>query len=211
MGPIVDEAAELLRSAYASAERMIRLTDNLLDLRLIEEGAAALHLEQCDLAELVDVVIAETHGLAAEQNVRLTSSGRRGHAVLADRDRMAQILSNLITNAVRFTAVGGEVELEMARAGDYAMVTVLDRGPGVDADDQERIFKRFERAAAAPNGHRGSGLGLPVSRALAGAQGGVLTYTSRAGGGSRFTLSVPIVRQGASKEDGRAVASPLRR
>jgi two-component system sensor histidine kinase BaeS len=110
-----------------------------------------------------------------------------GHA---DQARVTQIVTNLLTNAAKFTPPGGNVTLTTRPAGDSAELIVTDTGPGIPAADLPHIFERFWRGTAAA-GRAGSGIGLAVVAELAAAHGGTITATSPPGGGTAFTLTLP--------------------
>jgi signal transduction histidine kinase len=113
--------------------------------------------------------------------------------VRADPTRVTQILSNLLDNARRYTPAGGRIVVDVRRRGDTAEVTVTDTGPGIPADDRERIFDRLVRLdTARGHGHGGAGLGLPIAHALACAHGGELACLPHDGGAAfRLTLPAP--------------------
>ena len=112
-------------------------------------------------------------------------------AVLADRRRVSQVLSNLIGNATKFTPEGGRITLGVTPAGDFARFVVSDTGPGIGSNDLVHIFDRFWQARATPR--RGSGLGLAIARGIIEAHGGRIWVESELGRGSTFSFSVPAV------------------
>jgi signal transduction histidine kinase len=124
--------------------------------------------------------------VAEEQGIELAWSGGPGE-VEGDPEQLRQVFLNLLDNAFRHTPRGGAVQVEVARAGDRVRALVRDTGPGIAADRLEAIFERF--ASDRSQRGAGSGLGLPIARAIARAHGGELTAASR--GGAEFTLELP--------------------
>jgi signal transduction histidine kinase len=142
-------------------------------------------------AEPVDLggIVAEAIEITADRDAEVTDTTTdAGATVVADPDRVLQIVLELLNNAVRFGPAGGRIELDVVSSDDgLAGISVTDRGPGIDAGDLERIFDRSHR----DRGSTGSGVGLYVARALAEAQGGRIEVASRPGEGSRFTVLLP--------------------
>jgi signal transduction histidine kinase len=202
---------EVLRSPIdriiASAERIVDRSDGPLRSDYASYGndiaAAARHLlsvlraMSSDPAEAQETI--DLAALAAEAMVMLESSAEeRGVAIERDstpalpargQERaVIQILVNLIVNAIRYSPAGGHIQLSFSKTPASASVTVSDNGPGVAADDAQRIFERFERAHPK---EEGTGLGLAISRRLARSMGGDVTLDSAPGEGARFTLTLP--------------------
>jgi signal transduction histidine kinase len=110
-----------------------------------------------------------------------------------DPDRIGQAIDNLLTNAIKFTPVGGRVEVRIATAGDMAVVEVQDSGDGIPPEDQKRLFDRLYRASSATKEHiPGTGLGLTIVKAITEAHGGSVGLESEVGAGSTFRLSFPL-------------------
>lgn len=183
----------------AEARRATRLVTDMLDLSYIDAGLP-LELKDVDLAGIVDSEVERAALLAPKLHIRRT--GLAALAIRADPTRVAQMLSNLLDNARRYTPPGGQITVDVRRGsgavgvtstiGDIAEVTVTDTGDGISAADRERIFDRLVRLdSARGRDHGGAGLGLPIARALAGAHGGDLTCLPRDDGAS-FQLVMPL-------------------
>jgi signal transduction histidine kinase len=173
-------------------DEVLRLARMVGDLQtLAEADAAALHpvLSRADLAAIAATAAAS---LAAQfEAAGLTLDQRLGPApVLADAGRLHQVITNLLTNALKFTPAGGRITLESGLEGGQAVLRVADTGPGIPADELPRVFDRFWRGRQAA-GVSGSGVGLAIAAELARAHGGQLTVQSRAGAGATFTLTLP--------------------
>jgi signal transduction histidine kinase len=176
-----------------------RLIDDLFELSQIESGALRLELAPTPLPDLLAQTLeayaapARDGGVALEQ-----AAGGALPPVQADRARLARVLRNLLDNALRHTPAGGSVRVEARVEGPAVRVTVRDTGPGLAADETERVFDRFYRGAPArtrgaprPAGDSGAGLGLTIARGLVQAHGGRLWAESRPGGGAAFHFTLP--------------------
>jgi two-component system, OmpR family, sensor histidine kinase KdpD len=174
------------------ADRLGRLVADLLDLSRLKGGALPMNLELNTAEDLVGAALRQIAGLlqnrTVETRVDFTEPALVGHF---DFVQSLRILSNLLGNALRYTAPSSPIELSVHREGDVLVFAVADRGPGIPAAEQDRIFQPFYRALGAPADVGGSGLGLAIARRLAELQGGTLDYTARPGGGSIFTLRLP--------------------
>jgi signal transduction histidine kinase len=183
-----DQAA---REVYEAADRTIVLLNNFLDLMRLDAGKVRPVLRNVDIRSAVQRAIATSEPGAAAKSIGLeVSTNGAPDEVRTDPVRLEQILVNLLSNAVRHSPERGSV-LVRADAGDAGGVefAVIDRGPGVPADLQQKIFEPFERFD--PHSGVGTGLGLPVSRRLAEALGGTLTVAETPGGGATFILKIP--------------------
>ena len=181
----------------AEASRLTRLINNVLDFSRLERGEKKYQLQSCDLAAVTrDAALSfrphvEAAGLAFDCSVPETALPVRG-----DPDALAQIIVNLLSNAEKYSNGRKEIEIRARRtdaAAPVAEVTVLDRGAGVPRGSEERIFEKFYRAHdSLSSGVEGSGLGLTLARQMARAHGGDVVYEPREGGGSCFSLRLPL-------------------
>lgn len=186
-----------LKIISAESARLTRLINNVLDFARQERGAPNGERRPCDLVETTRDVV-ETclpHLEASSQNLSCEIEAET-LPIVGDRDALAQIVLNLISNAEKYG--GGEILVRIRRqetsAGALGCVDVLDRGPGIPPKQVESIFLPFHRLHdSLSNGTPGSGLGLTLARRMARVHGGDITYTPRAGGGSCFTLTVPLI------------------
>ena len=189
-GPLNPEQEASLRWVQRGGQDLLGLINEILDLSKIEAGKLTLDVEPFDPRELVETVVAQHRSLAAQKGIRFGwhDAGTPAEVVL-DRQRVRQILVNLVGNALKFTEAG-EVEVTSARTDDARFhVAVRDTGPGISPEQQDVIFEEFQQAeAAAP----GTGLGLPISRRLARAMGGDVTFESEPSRGSVFHLILPL-------------------
>ena len=183
------ELAERLEKCLAQTGRLARLVDTLLDVSLIASGQITLSLEELDLAavvrEAMQRLLAESAG-----DTPLVFEDVEHVPGRWDRLRIEQVLTNLITNGVKYGA-GRPVKVALRADQTHAVLTVRDGGIGIAAADLRRIFGRFERAAPARN-YSGLGLGLYVTRQIVEAHGGTITVESEPGVGSLFTVRLPL-------------------
>jgi two-component system phosphate regulon sensor histidine kinase PhoR len=188
------EAARQFTEMIArQAERLSRLTQDLLDLSRVESGQWVMQLERLELQPIVQAVLGLHATRAAQKGVSLTSAVAPGVAALADGRALEHVLVNLVDNAIKYTPSGGKVTLS-AEAGERDVVlSVLDSGPGIDAHHLPRLFERFYRAdPGRGREHGGTGLGLAIVKHLVEAQGGEVGVESGAAG-SRFWVRLPGV------------------
>lgn len=181
---------ETLTAAAAEAARLERLTSDLASVSQIEEGTVDLRLEEIDLGTMAAEVAARLNPQFQDQQVDLVVLSGPPTPIIADRDRMTQIFTNLIGNALTYTPAGGRVEVRPTNDGHHARVAVTDSGRGLTEEQRDLVFERFFRADRAMAG--GTGVGLTIARGLARLHGGDITVSSPGlGRGSTFELAIP--------------------
>lgn len=181
-----------LASLTEELRRLHRLSDDLSSLSRAQEGKLDLHPVQADLIDLIRRTATRLNPQFEDAQISLLVGVGDHLPVHADPDRITQILTNLLGNALLATPAGGTVTITALRAGDRAEVTVADTGAGLAADDLERVFERFYRVPGQPRRSGGTGIGLTIAREIARAHGGTLTAASPGRGqGATFTLTLP--------------------
>ncbi len=173
-----------------AAKQMRRLTDDLLLLARADRSIER-ELFVVDLASLIDTVVRLYRPAFDKQNVLLASRTQSGIRAYGNPDQIERIIGNLLENALRYTPVGGSVEVQASQDRRGVSVRVRDTGIGIDKDQLDRIFDRFWRVQTARHRADGTGLGLPIARALARRHGGDVTVSSRLGHGSEFIVTFP--------------------
>jgi PAS domain S-box-containing protein len=174
-----------------SAQRANRLIADLLDVRRIETGRLAVERQPVSVATLLDDVLEMFETEATERQVALEArSPSPSPIVLADRERMLQLFTNLVGNALKFTPAGGAVTACADLVGDRVHCTVSDTGPGIPAEQLPHLFDRYWQARH--NDRRGVGLGLAIAKGIAEAHGDTLNVTSTVGRGTTFTFALPV-------------------
>jgi signal transduction histidine kinase len=193
---------QTLEVMLMQSDRLGRLVDQLLDLSRIESGDLSLRREPLRLGPLVTQVLSEIEMARADRNVQLRDElGADLPPVLADRERVHQVLFNLLDNALRFTPPGGEVRVSAERRNGEVDVHVSDTGPGIAAEHLPRVFERFYRVdPARSRDDGGTGIGLAIARSVVEAHGGRIWAESEPGRGSVFTFELPVA---SAAEDGR--------
>jgi signal transduction histidine kinase/DNA-binding response OmpR family regulator len=194
--PLPEAARGPVVLAYRSAQRLLELVNRILDLTKLEAGRLELRPAPTALASLLRRVVAQFDSLAAERRVSLVAPAAlpEGLHLLLDADKVEQILTNLLINALNHTPAGGAVVVSAALPapnGQYEL-TVRDTGPGIAPGEQARVFERFYQSPQR-QAQGGTGLGLALSRELATLLGGTLTLASAPGQGAAFTLRFPAV------------------
>lgn len=180
---------ELIESIVDEAERLERLVGNLLDMTRLEGGAVVPKREWVPVDEVVGSALTRLERPLGGRIVR-TELEPDLPLLSVDPVLLEQAIVNLLENAIKHTPAGAELTVAARRAGDAILLEVADRGPGLPPGDEERIFERFHRGAAA--GARGAGLGLPIARAIARVHGGQLVAANREGGGAVFRMVLPV-------------------
>lgn len=190
-----DDARQFLSTIVRESERLTRLANDLLTLQRIEGATGELPISRVDLAEIAQRAVEGLAPLTEARGVRVEVEGS-APPVLGDRDRLQQVLGNLLDNASRMTPEGGTVTISIAAEGTDSVVRVLDEGPGIADEDIKHIFDRFYRAQASRDRSTGgAGLGLAIVAAIVKAHGGTVTAARRDGTGTVFTLRLPSIRE----------------
>jgi PAS domain S-box-containing protein len=192
-GPVTEAQAEALDRISRAQRHLLRLINDVLNLSRIEAGRVDYVREEIPVDRLIDDVIPMIEPQLNAGGLTASSRTTPGLRAMADREKVQQILINLLTNAVKFTPPGGTIRVESRQAGDHVEVQVRDSGIGIPADKLASIFEPFVQVELEHAKRReGSGLGLAISRDLARGMGGNLTVTSEINVGSTFTLSLPL-------------------
>jgi two-component system phosphate regulon sensor histidine kinase PhoR len=171
---------------HAETDRLARLVRDVLDLARLEADQFTLEEEEVELKRLLEQAYQSFTEEARRRGIDYECSLASDPVISTDGDRVLQIVSNLLDNAFAWTPDGGRISLELTSANGTIAVAVSDSGPGIDAQERERIFRPFWSRAG-----DGTGLGLAIARELAHALGGELALESDAGQGSRFELRLP--------------------
>lgn len=191
-GPLTGDQTRQLKTIQASAHHLLSLINDLLDMAKIDSGKFELEIEPVNCSELLNEVTTILKAQAEEKNLKFVLACPESEIVVqTDRRILSQILLNLVGNAVKFTD-RGSIELSVAKTGPRAQqgaaITIKDTGSGISHEDLARVFEPFVRLNRSANQQQGTGLGLHVSRKLAGVLGGSISVESQLGKGSSFTL-----------------------
>ncbi|MBB4859588.1 PAS domain S-box-containing protein [Novosphingobium chloroacetimidivorans] len=212
-GDLPEAAQQLVEIAENNARRLIRLTNDILDLEKFGSGRMALEMQPTDLIAVIHQAVIECEVTAAAKNVTLrTEFGEDSCAVEADRQRLLQVAANLLSNAVRHTPEHSTVTVRLSLEEDRALVQVCDEGPGVPASYREHIFDRFVQAPTSGS-VGGTGLGLAIAREIIHRHGGTIWVENAPGGGACFGFALPCVQAETTpctpQEESVATPAPL--
>ncbi|MCY9164220.1 ATP-binding protein [Bacillus atrophaeus] len=188
-----DDRKEIAQIIYDESLRMGRLVNDLLDLARMESGHTALHYVKVNLDEFLEKIFRKFSGVAKEKNISLTDDISLNETEFAfDEDKMEQVFTNLIDNALRHTQSGGTVHIAVQSVKDGLKIDVKDSGSGIPEEDLPFIFERFYKAdKARTRGRAGTGLGLAIVKNIVEAHNGSITVHSRIDKGTTFTFYIP--------------------
>ncbi len=203
LGGAIDDPQNRLRFLEIILEhsrRLARLTDDLLKLSKMDADKLELEIRRLSVAQFVESCIETTQRTAAEKDLRVSVNLQQPLPdIAADRRRLAEVLQNLLDNAMQYTPAGGQIMVGASANGAEVTITVSDTGIGIPKADQSRIFERFYRVDVARSREvGGTGLGLSISKHLVEAHGGRIWVESEVGQGSQFHFTVPIFDRRAS-------------
>jgi signal transduction histidine kinase len=191
----VDETLDTLNGVRRQLDRQERLVTDLLDVARIQTSGLALNMRPADVVALVVEAVQELHYVEPTRTVTVQIPERPLDPVLADSGRLRQVVINYLANAFKYSSPGTPVHVRVALDGAYARVEVQDEGPGLSADQHQRIWERYQRATGTPplsDGDTGLGLGLYISRDIVERHGGSVGLESTPGQGATFWFMVPI-------------------
>jgi two-component system sensor histidine kinase GlrK len=225
-GPLTDKQKRLLDLNLQSGKRLAQMIGNILDLSRLEAGIVAYEMQPCDVADLIHNVVMELSSEAREKSLRLLTDIQREPLIVdCDPNRMVQLFSNLLENAIRFSSKGGSIRIHARGVGEYprmpnsararmphktapngfALVTISDSGPGIDDAHKEAVFHKFHQAQQGRKSQGESlGLGLAISRAVVEAHAGTIWVEDNPEGGAMFFV---LLRRSAADTESVAQAS----
>lgn len=201
LGPVPTPMQKLMGVAKDNAERLATLINDILDFEKLEYGGMLFQQEPHSLFKLVQSAIDSNQGYADKFSIRLAllTSADPQCQVLTDANRLLQVLSNLISNAIKFSHPQGQVELKLETGTSHARVWVIDHGIGISSTFQKQIFGKFSQEdGSGQRKYAGTGLGLSLSKAMIEKLGGKIGFDSVEGQGSRFYIELPLVSITAS-------------
>jgi signal transduction histidine kinase len=192
-GELTDEQKRFLAIVYRSSERLQRLVGDLLFVARLDANGLQLQFAPVDVEELVHDAAESAGALARSRELHLDLKLVSLPMVTGDRERLSQLVGNLISNALKFTPAGGHVTVRTFVDGSHAVIEVEDDGIGIPEAEQDRLFQRFFRSTTATEqAIPGTGLGLVISRAIAEAHGGTIDVRSEEGAGACFRVELPL-------------------
>jgi PAS domain S-box-containing protein len=195
---------ELVAKARKQVGRLSRLVEDLLDVSRLESGRLSLSRDAVAIDELVAEVVADFRAASPQHEILLRRPSQ-GLRAIGDRERLEQVVVNLVQNAIKYSPQGGRVEVSVDRAGSRARVEVTDHGIGIPKEEQKHVFERFFRAHnAATRNYGGLGIGLYVSNEIVERHGGAFEVSSEPGKGATFAFTLPLDERPIAAQAGRA-------
>ncbi|MCX6796493.1 MAG: HAMP domain-containing sensor histidine kinase, partial [Candidatus Falkowbacteria bacterium] len=187
-----DESKKILKLTKVNSERLSKLLDDLLDISQIEQGSLRVQLTDVFLQPVISEVLSSLFFEARNKKITLSQKGDLDIAAKADTDRLKEVLTNLIGNAIKYTLAGGQVMIEVRNEGELARILISDNGIGISQEDQKHLFEKFYRIENEQTKQvKGSGLGLFITKQLVEKMGGEIGMTGSVGKGSTFFFTLP--------------------
>ncbi|MEZ4524391.1 MAG: response regulator [Desulfobacterales bacterium] len=192
MGELTADQAEFVSMIHSVSKGMLELLDDLLDVSVIESGKLEIQPRKNDLKKLLENRIAIIHFAADKKQIRIHADIPRIQEFPFDAKRIAQVFDNYMSNAIKFSPLHSNIYVTMTEEGSMIRVSVRDEGPGISAQDRDKLFGEFQRLSARPTGGESStGLGLAIVKKIIDAHGGKIAVNSRQGEGSTFSFLIP--------------------
>jgi PAS domain S-box-containing protein len=193
LGPLSDKAAGMVQIAHQNSERLVRIINDILDIEKIEAGKIELHSQNIALGALLAQAIEVNKSYTDKYQVRLhLESLPAGIAAVADPDRLMQVVTNLLSNAAKFSPPGSRIHIRANRQASRVRIEVEDHGTGIPEEFRPHVFEKFAQADGSTSRRfEGTGLGLSISRQLLEAMGGSIGFQSTTGRGTTFHIELP--------------------
>jgi PAS domain S-box-containing protein len=199
-GTLPSAATRLVTIAYANCQRLVRLVNDILDIKKLESGLMAFNFQRCEAFALLERAIEVNRAIADAYDVRIRFDGSPDpFDIRVDPDRFVQVITNLLSNALKFSLPGTEVAIAIENRGDVAHITVRDHGPGIPAEFKPLVFEKFAQADTGNGVHQtGTGLGLSIVRQIIMRMNGQIGFDDAPGGGTIFSVDLPCADHLAS-------------
>lgn len=203
-GEIDEEALQLVEIARSESDRLIRLINDILDLRKIESGKLELKLRTVQLTDLINSVLETMRPMADEHKVSIATEFSAENSIILDRDRIIQVLANLLSNAIKFSPRGETVTVAVKtiKQNNTTRFSVSDKGSGIRSDQMHRLFGKFQQLDSSDTRAKGgTGLGLAICKAILEQHGGSIGVDSEPGKGSTFWFELPMSEACSESQD----------
>ncbi len=190
---LTEDQKEMLTIIHSASENMLSLVNDLLDVSIIESGKLKLERERGSLKKVLEDRIRLNKIVAQKKNIQLHSSITGITDILFDKNRTAQVIDNLISNAIKFSPLDSNIYIYLEKVGKMAKISVKDEGPGISPEDQSKLFGDFQKLSARPTGgEKSTGLGLAIVKKIVEAHQGTVEVQSQLGSGSTFSFTIPL-------------------
>jgi signal transduction histidine kinase len=190
--PSPEAYREALSDCLEESEQVLRMLNMLMDISEVETGSVQLRIAAVNISDLATQVIDLYRGVAEDRNISLTSNCPPSLIVQGDQARLLQMLANLVDNAIKYTPIGGRVEINASANDSSVLLTICDSGIGIPPEDAHKIWDRSFRGDQSRS-QRGLGLGLSLVKAVVMAHGGTIDVTSLQGQGTQFSIRLPLI------------------
>ncbi len=190
-GDLSERAKHLIKVGLDETERLIRLINNILDIKKLEAGKLELNIENVEPKQIVEQTISSIAGFAMQHHVEVVADIVDNDLIKGDKDRLIQILTNLISNAIKFSDAGQKVQVVTGRKDKTIRFSVIDNGPGIDPRNVPKLFRMFEQVGSNNKPKGGTGLGLAICKQLVEQHQGSIGIDTELGKGSTFWFEIP--------------------
>ncbi|HER25672.1 MAG TPA: PAS domain S-box protein, partial [Rhodospirillales bacterium] len=203
IGELPDKLRTMLDIAYNNSDRLVLLINDILDMEKIKAGKMDYTMKPLNVTSLIDEAITANKGYGDEHNITFVSHSDISGAVIdADKGRMMQVMTNLMSNAAKFSPDGETVKLAALRRGSMIRISVIDKGPGIADDFKKTIFQQFSQADSSDTRKKGgTGLGLSITRAIVQQHKGSIGFETELGEGSTFFIDIPELLEARKTDD----------
>lgn len=196
-GGLTDKQQNMVEISHRNTERLLSLVNDILDIAKLESGRFDLNIEELNIGELLEksIELNEQYCKGCETNITLNLSGHKDIMISGDEQRILQVMSNLISNAAKFTHDSDTIEINLDIDNDYATVDVTDHGPGISINQQDLLFTKFKQLDGQVNNKLpGSGLGLNISKNIIELQHGTMSFESTPNIKTTFSFKLPLTK-----------------
>lgn len=189
-----EEQVDFINTIRSSSSFMLNLVNDFLDYSKIEAGKLELELSKVDLKKLIEENVKRNQVLAVRKEIQIVFTAEDEiPQIILDESKIEQVLNNLIGNAVKFSFQNGIIKIYLRKCGDDAVISIKDTGPGISADEAEKLFHPFQKGKhKATAGEKSTGLGLAIVKKIIEEHGGKISVESEAGKGTSFFVSLPL-------------------
>jgi signal transduction histidine kinase len=191
-GELSTKAMQLVSVGRSESDRLVRLINDILDVKKMEDGKFELHVVEVDLAELIGKSVTGLDTIIAQSDLTIDVSIDAPAVVMGDKDRLTQVLYNLLSNAIKFSPKGSTIKMSVTHEHDSMKISVADQGPGIPDDQIHLLFGMFQQLNVGENRPPGTGLGLAICKKIVELHEGRIGMESKVGEGSVFWFELPV-------------------